>query len=327
MAVRIERLGTREHFLSLYGPLSLIALLLIWLLLLAVGWGLVWWAVGEGGLRGASGLGDDLYFSGSTLVTLGFGDLVPVGGPARALAVLEAVTGLGTIALLISYLPALHAAYARREVRLLTLDDPSGERLSPIGIAALHAPDADLERLYRFYGAWELWTADLLESHGAYPVLGYFRSQNPGQSWVTALGVVLDSATLVCANVPGADRREPYFMHRRGRRTIQEMSRRFQLAPSMAPLVDRDRFVWTRKRLTEMGLPLLPEGEAWERLTSLRASYGQALEDLIDHLLAPRGFWGLSSPVSEIETAAEGAAQALLQGSDGLRGMGESAPR
>ena len=41
---------------------------------------------------------DVLYFSGVVYTSLGFGDIVPVSGGARLLAVLEAVTGLVLIA-------------------------------------------------------------------------------------------------------------------------------------------------------------------------------------------------------------------------------------
>jgi len=109
------------------------------------------------------------------------------------------VIGFGTIALLISYLPVLYGAYNRREARLLTLDDPSGDRIMPVSVIQVNAPDGDIHRLYAFFADWELWTAEILESHVSYPMLAYFRSQHIGQSWVTALGVVLDAATLVCA--------------------------------------------------------------------------------------------------------------------------------
>ena len=43
----------------------------------------------------------------------------------------------------------------------------------------------------------------------AYPMLAMFRSRQPGQNWLTALGVVLDAATICLAAVdsPGSGRR------------------------------------------------------------------------------------------------------------------------
>jgi hypothetical protein len=45
---------------------------------------------------------DDVYFSGITFLTIGYGDLVPVGGLPRLLSVLEGVFGITVIGLLIA---------------------------------------------------------------------------------------------------------------------------------------------------------------------------------------------------------------------------------
>lgn len=159
----------------------------------------------------------------------------------------------------------------------------------------LWAPGGDVERLYRFFGEWEAWTADILESHVSYPMLALFRSQHAGQSWITALGVVLDSATLTCAVVPGADQREPYFMHRRGRRALHEIARRLpQHRVAQSPL-DRDLFGIAYGLIRDSGLPVRPVDDAWERLVALRSTYSTTLQSLIDYLLAPAGFWGHSA--------------------------------
>ena len=52
-----------------------------------------------------------LYFSFITLTTVGYGDIVPVSGAARTLAMLEAMTGTLYIAILITRLVALHVAH------------------------------------------------------------------------------------------------------------------------------------------------------------------------------------------------------------------------
>jgi hypothetical protein len=44
---------------------------------------------------------------------------------------------------------------------------------------------------------WEMWAADLMESHLSYPVLCFFRSQHDNQSWLAALSTVLDVCSLV----------------------------------------------------------------------------------------------------------------------------------
>lgn len=297
IGLRIRSPTRQEHFLSLYAPLSLLTLLLIWLAGLAVGWALIY--IGQRSeLHGAGGdFGSLVYYSGTALLTIGFGDITAQATGLRMLTLLEALTGLGTIALLISFLPALYGAYAKREARLLTLDDPSGERIQPTSLIVLGAPDGDADRLYGFFANWEMWTAELLESHVSFPMLALFRSQHEGQSWITALGVVVDAATMMCALVPGAEVREPYYLHRRGQRALTEIARRLHLTPAAGagPMVDRERFDIAYARVAGTGLPVRPADEAWQRLVDYRSAYAATLQALIDHLVAPPGFWGHSA--------------------------------
>jgi len=283
-----------EYVLNVYPALSLLGLLVLWLAGLMLGWSLVYWGLDQsiGGTRDWATL---VYYAGTSLVTPVFGSAH--GAMMRMLTLLETLTGVVTIALMISYLPALYGAYSRREARLLTLDDPAGGRITPARVIVLNAPGGDAEMLYRVLGEWQMWTADLLESHVSYPMLALFRSQHPGQSWVTALGVVTDAATLTSACVEGAQSREPYFLYRRGRRAIVEISSRLhvpEVAVGQTWLVE-ENFEAAWCMLAETGLPLRDKAEAWADLQELRATYGDQLERLIDFLVAPRGFWGHSA--------------------------------
>ena len=177
----------------------------------------------------------------------------------RTLTLLETLTGVVTIALMISLSAGVVRRVPRREARLLTLDDPMGGRITPMRVIALNAPGGDVEMLYRAFGEWEMWTADVLESHVSYPMLALFRSQHAGQSWVTALGVVTDAATLASACMEGAQSREPYFLYRRGRRAILEISSRSAHSPERPAAVswlNEANFDLAWNGLVETGLPL-----------------------------------------------------------------------
>ena len=91
-------------------------------------------------------------------------------------------------------------------------------------VIAVHTTDGSLELFHRFCSDWEMWTAEVMESHTSYPMLALFRSQHAGQSWITALGVVTDAAVLACACIEGEDVREPYFLYRRGRRAVGDIA-------------------------------------------------------------------------------------------------------
>ncbi|MDH4147583.1 MAG: potassium channel family protein [Acidimicrobiia bacterium] len=197
----------REALLARFAPASLLMLLAVWVLQQVVGFGLIWW--GLGGLDGADGLFDSVYYSGVVFFTLGFGEVVPVEAVPRIGALVEAFSGVLTTALLIGYLPVLYGAYSERERLLMTLDAGTEERIDPTTLLMARAPDGEASETFEFFERWEAWIAGVLETHTSFPMLVLFRSKHPGQNWVTALGLIADAA-LQCQVIVGA---------RTGRRT------------------------------------------------------------------------------------------------------------
>lgn len=130
---RLNARGLRDQLYSIYGPLSLLALFFVWAVLLTCGFALIFF-----GLHVA--FHDEtlhspllwprfrscLYVSGTTLFTLGMGDVTPLTGVARLLTVLEAGIGLAFIALVIGYVPVLYTAFSQREVLVALLDARAG---------------------------------------------------------------------------------------------------------------------------------------------------------------------------------------------------------
>ncbi len=89
---------SRETYLSTYGPISLLVLIVLWGAILVTGFALLLWAAGfDTSLSGA----DHLYVSGTTFTTLGIGDFTPKTDLARFLTVVEAGTGFGFLAVVI----------------------------------------------------------------------------------------------------------------------------------------------------------------------------------------------------------------------------------
>jgi hypothetical protein len=169
MAVgRRARPELREGFLGIYGPLSLLGLLMLWVLLLVAGWGAVWWGL-RSRTSGIDGYIDAVYFAGVGFLTVGFGDIVPTGDLARLLVLVEAFMGLVTMALVIGYLPTLYGAYSRREVQLLALDDLSDEAATPLGFLEACHGSGGAEAVAAMFAEWERWCDDVYDSHTAYP--------------------------------------------------------------------------------------------------------------------------------------------------------------
>lgn len=290
----------REALLGFFAPVSALLLLVAWVTQQIVGFGLIWWGVG--GVEGADSLFDSMYYSGVVYFTLGFGELVPTGSVPRIGALIEAISGVFTIALVIGYLPALYSAYSRREQKLMTLDDGQEGRITPTNLLLSRAPTADVEDVLRFFEGWEEWVSEVIETHTTFPMLRLFRSKYPGQNWVTALGLITDAA-LHCQLIAGANHRAPYWMLRRSIILFDELTKGADLSEyerrleAVSPVdaegvEDGQLFHELYQRLAAHGFELRPFDEARSETRELRRLYGPKMEYLIDELLAPRGFWG-----------------------------------
>ena len=167
----------RERLLATFAPLLLLELLVMWATLQLVGFGLLWWSVD--GLPELGGIPDALYYSGVVFFTVGFGEIVPEAAIPRIGAIAEAFVGVVTIALVIGYLPSLYSAYSERERALMTLDDGSGDRITPTNLVMAWSPDADPKKLEQRFIEWEGWAARILETHSTLPLLQFFRSHDP----------------------------------------------------------------------------------------------------------------------------------------------------
>ncbi len=283
--------SARESLLSAFAPVSVLILLAVWVTQQIFGFALVWW--GLGGIDGAVTFGDHVYYSGVVYFTLGFGELVPAAAVPRIGALMEAFAGVLTTALVIGYLPALYGAYGERERRLMTLDDGGEDRITPTNLVIARASDGDHHRLDAFFKEWEDWIAGVIETHTTFPMLAFFRSKNPGQNWVTAVGLVTDAA-LHMQMVKGAEGGQAYWTIRRAIQLFQTVIGTNDLADYIEPPDPEAGATLFRElydHMAEHGFDLVDFETARSRGRELRSMYAPAMEFLIDELVAPRGFW------------------------------------
>jgi Ion channel len=210
LARHIKTASRQQNFLGYFGPLSLILLLGFWAAGLIFGFGLVQYGIGGHEQLNKEPLtfGRIIYHSGETFFTLGYGDIVPTSGAARALSVIEAGMGFAFLGVVIGYIPVVYASFSRREIQISMLDARAG---SPPSAAELlvrltgrsEDPGVDQTVLDEVLRDWERWAGELLESHISYPVLSFFRSQHSNQSWLGALTTMLDVTSLVLTGIEG----------------------------------------------------------------------------------------------------------------------------
>lgn len=274
---RISSGKRQETYLSFYAPLSLLLLMTIWAVGLIFGFALLHWAGGSAIViaGGSPGFGLDLYLSGTTFFTLGLGDVVPRTPLARALTVVEAGMGFGFLALMIAYLPGINQSFSQREINISLLDARAGSPPTAGEMLRRHSRDHGLAALRELLGDWEIWSAELLESHLSYPILAYFRSQHDNQSWLGALTTILDACALNIAGLEGACERQAELTFAIARHTVVDLAIIFRQAPQ-EPEKDRlppAQLRSLRETLAANGLRLREGADADEKLTELRRMY------------------------------------------------------
>jgi hypothetical protein len=295
IAVRLRKSKRRETFLGFFGPLSLLALLVLWAVTLVFGFALLHFAFGShmGLANGRAGFFSDLYYSGTTFFTLGLGDITPTGPAARAITVIEASVGFGLLALVIGYFPVLYQAFSRREVNISMLDARAGTPPTAAELLRRHQEGQSLESLDRLLRDWEMWAADLMESHLSYPVLCFFRSQHDNQSWLAALNTVLDACSLVMVGIDGIPKWQAQLTFKMARHAIVDISQIFNISPAKdhgARLPKKD-LESLRSFLSECGVALRNEAGDESTLEELRAMYEPYTHVLSRYLMMPLPGW------------------------------------
>jgi voltage-gated potassium channel Kch len=287
--------GRRERFLSIFGALSMMLLFAMWAASLIFAFALLqWWAQHIGAHAPVSPLSEQAYMSGATFFTLGYGDVVPHTGVARVLAVVEAGVGFGLMAVVIGYLPVLYQLFSRREAHVLQLDARAGSPPTATSMLVRHAESDGLDSLDDILRAWELWSADLLESHLSYPMLAYYRSQHADQSWLGALAALMDTCALVLIGVEDVKPLQARMTFAMARQVVVEMARSLEVVGVQdigQPRLGPTDYPAMMESFANAGLTWTggPDGE--ETLASVRATYEPLLQGLAAYLLIPLPGW------------------------------------
>jgi hypothetical protein len=281
----------RDEVLSLYGPLSLLALLATWIVLVIAGYTAMFWAV-----QGES-LWSAFQLSGSSVFTLGFAP--PRTLPTTLLVLSEAGIGLIELALLITYMPSLYGAFQRRESLVSLLEVRAGSPPSGVELLLRFHRIHGIEHLTEeVWEPWETWFVDIEESHTSMPALPFFRSPQPDRSWITAAGAVLDGAALLSSSV--AVEKEPHLdlCLRAGYLSLRRVADSFRIAYNPSPLPDdpiqvaRGEFDEAYDQLAAGGLPMKPDrDQCWRDFSGWRVNYETVLIKLTTLLAAPYARW------------------------------------
>jgi len=285
----------REFYLSYYGPLSLILLLVIWAATLVLSLAMIEWGLSlpMNAPEKVLSFGTYLYMSGTTFITLGLGDVTPLTGMGRFLAVAEAGMGFLFLAMIIGYVPIIYQAFSRREVNISLLDARAGSPPSATEMLRRHYRTQRVEELVQYMRDWERWSAELLESHLSYPVLTYYRSQHERQSWLAALTTVLDTCALLIIgfeDISTPTIRNTFAIARHAAVDLAQVYGTPPLNPKLNRLSPAD-FATMRDSLAEVGLHMSHAEDAEQRLSGLRRMYEPFVNAISEHLLVNLPPW------------------------------------
>jgi hypothetical protein len=283
-----------------YGaPLSILGLPLVWLVASIIGFSAIFWAVDGGSF------GNAFVVSGSSLFTLGFERPAGVGGAAASFA--EATIGLGLVALVISYLPTLNAAFQRRESVVAMLDARAGLPPDALTLIERHHVYAGIETLDALWPEWERWIVDVGETHFSHPMLVFFRSSEPWHSWVTAIATLLEAANfrLSAIQASGPGNAAAWMFYRAAIGAVVRLRAYFdRVGDRPVEPVDRAAFERVIVHLGEIGVPLVDDHDlAWQRFCRRRSEYEPVVDALARLVDAPAGLWPGQERVEAVASA------------------------
>jgi hypothetical protein len=306
-AFKLSR-ANRHRLLNMVGPLLLPLLIVVYIVLLTLAFALVYYPhIPRGFTFGVEHLEpgwiDAVYFSGVTLTTVGYGDVVPRLAPLRFLALFEAASGLVVISLAITYMLTVYTALERKRAVAVSLYHQAGGGADVAGFIAHHFVEG------RFYGlrdALRTVTRDLqglLESHIDHPVIHYFHPVEVYKGTPRVLFLLLETCTVIRAaldreqnedlrNYPEVRTLDAGVRHVLAQLVDSlDLERRGQSRKSTRPEAADDETRWGRRyeqtlvRLNESGIKTRQHPErGWEEYRAQREEWESKLRRLAHHL-------------------------------------------
>ena len=288
--VRIPSEQVRGTLSALNAPMSVMLLPLTWVILLLIGFTMMFWGVSE------PSLGTALSLSGAAITTEGF--LAPQGGAQTTVYIMGGVIGLGIVGLLITFLPTVYSIYSQREEVVTRVAFRFGSPPSGVKVLAQAYRLGLAQELDQFWRTWEDWFTDLAETHISNSEVIFYRSSQPGTSWITTAGAILDASALYSSTVDRGDVPWLNLCFQVGSRTLSDIATDVgippgsALAPGVSMHVTRAEYDAAYEQLSSAGVRLKADREeSWRAFVSMRSQYDSALIALAKLVYAPEAPW------------------------------------
>jgi voltage-gated potassium channel len=291
LTAKIKDHQMREDILGNFGALAFLALAFLWLTLLITGYASIFWGLRDHLHPSPTNFSEAFYFAGTSVLTIGFGDVVPITASARVVALLAGVSGLGLLGLCFSFIFNLQNFLYQREVPLSILFSRLEGNVSGLNLLLQHSRCGTVEFLRSDIRDWEKWLGTVLESHRDFPLLCYFRSTGRGESWVTCLGSMLDMCNILVTCLEDYDFGECYFFHRLGASSAQLLCFYLHLPINVCELMSCEEFTTGYDQLVAAGFKLKDKEAAWLAFGQRRCEYASYIAALCVYYAAKEPSW------------------------------------
>lgn len=282
----------RGTVLSFCGPVILLLYVLLWAIGLTLGAGLIIHPGLGTGVQASNGPTPTnflaaLYAGGSSMAIVGASDFRPTSDGYRVVYLVNSLVGMTATSLVLTYIMQVYGALRQRNALGLRLHVLSGETSDAGELLARVGARGQFSAGYsHLISLGDAMTA-MKETHHLYPVLFYFRFEQPYYSVSTQAHLTLDTASLIRSSLAGKD--AAWLKEAAAVETLWRVSQMLVLTletaflpgdPPTADTVDpaereRWRAHWETaiSRLDEAGIPVAREESAAQAYLDLRAQW------------------------------------------------------
>jgi hypothetical protein len=277
--------GKRHGLSSTFAPLVLVISFIIWMSLLAIGFGAMAYAARADFEPPLRSFFDGVYIVGSSLVTVGLAQSNPFG-LARWIVLAAGFCGFAVLTMAVTYLLEVQGSVARRDTGIIKINTSAGEPPSAVTLLQRFAAIGDRQELVNVLRDGRTWCATVHQSHSNHPSLIYFQSVGTGSGWPAALGALLDLGLLAEQCVADGSLRGPAALLREeGTRMARELAAIIAVKPAeVSP--DEPELRQAADRLESSGYPLRPDID-FAVLAEQRADHLACVHALARHLGKP----------------------------------------
>ena len=277
--------GKRHGLSGAFAPLVLVLCFIIWIALLALGFGLMAYAARSHFVPPLRSIPDAIYMVGSSIVTIGVSEEDALGF-GRWIILAAGFCGLGVMTMAVTYLLEVQSSVSKRDIGIIKLNTAAGEPPSAVTLLQRFAAIGNQDEIRQVLRDGRDWCATVRQSHSNHPSLIYFQSVGTGAGRPAALGALLDLALLsehclVEDSLKGA----AVLLRDEGTRMARELAGVIGLTPAeVAP--DEPSLRQAVERVEGAGYPVR-QGTDVAAIAGQRAAYLSCVDALARHLGKP----------------------------------------